>query len=60
MLWEKPRKETKVGEYLKRAEEFLTQFGWKKKEFKLLNDLERDNWKKVYQDDISVIYRKHN
>lgn len=54
------RKVSEVSEhplYLK-AENFLTFFGWEKNDFEFLKLLEEDEWMKVYEDEVSVIYKK--
>lgn len=49
---------TSVSGLYNKAENFLTLFGWEKNDFRLLEVLEKDNWKKVYEDDVSVVYQK--
>ena len=54
-------KDTKssASNFYQKAENFLTLFGWKKTDFRFLETLEKDNWKKVYEDNVSVIYQKN-
>ena len=43
--------------FYEKVHDFLVLFGWEKNDFGLLNALEDDGWKKVYEDDVSVIYK---
>lgn len=58
VLWTKQKEDTPLDVYFEKAENFLTRFGYKKRDFKLLKQLERDGWIKVYQDDLAVIFQK--
>ena len=46
------------GDFYNKAENVLSFFGWEKNDFNFLKALEEDGWKKVYEDDVSEIYKK--
>lgn len=60
VVWVKQKEKTALNTYFEKAENFLTQFGYQKQEFKLLKQLENDGWRKVYQDEVSVVIKKED
>src|SRR3989344_2007714 len=58
VLWSKPSEESFIDKYISKTEDFLTKFGWEKKDFNLFGKLEKDGWEKKYQDETAVIYVK--
>lgn len=60
VLWSIPPKESPVSRLYDKLENYLTLFGWEKSDFELLEELEKDGWQKVYQDEVALIYRKFN
>ena len=50
--------EASGGNFYNKAANILSIFGWEKNDFNFLKALEEDGWKKVYEDDVSEIYKK--
>jgi len=59
VLWTKPKDDTPLDVYFEKVGNFLTYFGYKKKDFKLVKQLEKDGWEEVYQDETAVVLKKH-
>jgi hypothetical protein len=58
LLWSVSTPRTFFEELSSRLENFMTIFGWEKKDFDLLSQLEEDGWQKVYEDSTAIVYKK--
>ncbi len=58
VLLPKQEEQPEVASMLPLLQNYLNQITKRKKDFSLLKELEKDGWKKVYEDDVSVIYQK--
>lgn len=56
----KPKQENDLDRLFDKLEEYLTIFGWKKKQFDFLGELRKDGWAKIYEDDVAEIHQKKN
>lgn len=57
VLWPRKNRRTPLEHIQARVEEYLVRFGREKSEFDFMAQLEKDGWKRVYQDEVSVIYK---
>ncbi len=59
VLWPKQQEKSGINSYFPNVENSLRLFfGGKEKGFSFFAQLEKDGWVKVYEDEISVVYRK--
>jgi hypothetical protein len=58
VLWETPYSKTVFEQLTDMIENFLTLFGRERRDFDLLEQLEKDGWREVYKDDVAVVYKK--
>lgn len=60
VLWPKVVARGTIDKLAERIENFFVKEGIEKEEFDFLEQLEKDGWEKVYEDSVSVIFRKPN
>ncbi len=60
VLWRKTKKETPLDKLFKTLEQYFKLLGYKREDFDFITTLEKDNWKKIYEDNVSVIYENPN
>lgn len=58
VLWETPYPKTLFGKLSDIIEFFLALFGRERRDFDLLEQLEKDGWREVYKDNVAVVYKK--
>ena len=59
VLWPLNELMTTPTKTIKKIENFLKRFGWRKEEFDFIKSLENSGWRRVYKDKVSVIYVKN-
>ena len=58
VLWSKSKKERNIDKHVKRIENYIARFGWKKDDFSFIQTLEDNGWQKVYEDERAVIHKR--
>jgi hypothetical protein len=58
VLWPVPKAPGFFDILQKRLDEFLLRFGREKRDFNFLEALTKDDWEKVYEDSVAVVYKK--
>ena len=57
VLWPRPKRGSFSEILNQKLANFLAKFGIEKKEFDFLKKLEEDNWVKVYEDEVAVVFK---
>ncbi len=57
-LWLSPKSETALSALERKIEVFLAEYGIPQSQYDLIKELEKGGWKRVYEDTVSVIYKK--
>ncbi|MBU0570058.1 hypothetical protein KKB40_04760 [Patescibacteria group bacterium] len=60
VLWPVSREENAFDDFVNKAEDFLVKFGREKQDFDFIDHVENDSWKKVYEDEVAVIFKKNS
>jgi hypothetical protein len=58
VLWPKGEKNSFLKDLDKKFMPLLQKFGWDRKDFDFVEELKKDGWKVVYEDEVSVVYQK--
>lgn len=58
VLSAKKGEESPLDKFYKKVESFLNIFGRGRNDFNFLEKLKKDNWAKIYEDDVAVVYER--